>query len=115
MGGVNEKIEGFFDLCRARGLSGEQGVLIPQSNVKNLMLKREVVEAVEEGRFHVFCVEHADDALELLTGTPPGARGADGAFPPGGLNAKVEARLLAMAEGAKQFAARPPAPRSPPG
>jgi lon-related putative ATP-dependent protease len=106
IGGVNEKVEGFFDLCQARGLRGEHGVLIPKSNAKNLMLKREVVEAVKKGSFHLWCVEDVDEALELLTGLVPGARGPDGAFPQGTLNAKVEARLLALAEGAKKFGAR---------
>ena len=71
IGGVNEKIEGFFDICRARGLTGEQGVVIPAANVQHLMLRHDVVEAVAEGRFHS-TRSHVDEALELLTGMPAG-------------------------------------------
>lgn len=107
IGGVNEKIEGFFDLCQERGLTGEQGVLIPRSNVKNLMLRREVVAAVESGRFHVHAIETVDDAIELLTGQPAGARDQSGAFPEGSVNARVEARLIAFARSARSFLTRP--------
>jgi len=103
IGGVNEKIEGFFDVCRERGLTGEPGVIIPASNVKNLMLRRDVVEAVEAGRFQVRSVEGVDDALALLSGLPAGARDAGGKFPEGSFNARVEARLLAFAEGNRRF------------
>ena len=72
IGGVNEKIEGFFDICSKRGLSGDQGVLIPVANVKHLMLRRDVIEAVEAGQFHVYPVDHVDLCLELLTGLPAG-------------------------------------------
>ena len=104
IGGVNEKIEGFFDICHERGLSGDQGVLIPKSNVKNLMLRQDVVEAIAAGRFHVHAVEHVDDAVELLTGRPAGVRNEAGIFPDGSVNALVEARLLAFAESARTFA-----------
>jgi lon-related putative ATP-dependent protease len=103
IGGVNEKIEGFFDLCAARGLTGSQGVLIPAANVKHLMLDRRVVEAVEAGRFQVYPVETIDQGLELLTAMPAGARGADGAFPEDSVNRLVEARLIALAEKRKAF------------
>jgi lon-related putative ATP-dependent protease len=107
IGGVNEKIEGYFDVCAARGLSGRQGVAIPASNVKHLMLRDDVVEAVEAGRFAVYAVETADEAIELFTGLPAGARGEDGAFPDGSVNARVEARLTRLAEKARQFGRAP--------
>ena len=98
IGGVNEKIEGFFDLCAARGLTGDQGVLIPQTNVKHLMLHARVVDAVEAGEFRIYAVETIDQGIEILTGIPAGARGSDGAFPKDSLNYKVEARLSELAE-----------------
>jgi predicted ATP-dependent protease len=93
IGGVNEKIEGFFDICSARGLTGDQGVIVPASNVRHLMLKREVVDAVQAGKFHVYTVETIDEGMEILTGMPTGQRGPSGTFPAGSLNDKVEARL----------------------
>ena len=93
IGGVNEKIEGFFDVCRARGLTGDQGVLIPAANVPDLMLRADVVAAVEAGQFAVYAVEHVDQGIELLTGLPAGRRGPDGKFPPESINGKVEATL----------------------
>ena len=103
IGGVNEKIEGFFDVCRQDGLSGEQGVLIPAANVEHLMLRQDVVGAVREGRFHVHAVETIDQGIELLTGVPAGERGADGRFPDGSINQRVEARLDKMAEAVRRF------------
>lgn len=97
IGGVNEKIEGFFDLCNARGLTGDQGVLIPASNVKHLMLKQEVVDAVAAGKFSVYPVEHIDQGIELLTGLPAGARDKKGKYLKGTVNRMVEDRLLAIA------------------
>jgi len=97
IGGVNEKIEGFFDLCVERGLSGAQGVLIPAANAAQLMLERRVVDAVRDGRFHVYPVASVDQGLTLLTGVDAGERGADGRFPEGSVNALVEARLRTMA------------------
>jgi predicted ATP-dependent protease len=97
IGGVNEKIEGFFDLCSARGLTGDQGVLIPASNVKHLMLKQEVVDAVVAGKFHVYPVEHVDQGIELLTGVAAGARDKKGKYPKGTVNRLVEDRLVAIA------------------
>jgi predicted ATP-dependent protease len=93
IGGVNEKIEGFFDVCRAKGLSGTQGVLIPRSNVRHLMLRDDVVEAVRGGRFHVYAVATIAEGLALLTGQTVGDRGADGLFPDGSINARIERRL----------------------
>jgi lon-related putative ATP-dependent protease len=104
IGGVNEKIEGFFDLCHARGLTGEQGVLIPASNVKHLMLRRDVVEAVEAGKFHVYPVETIDQGISLLTGLEAGERDGAGKFPEGSVNHRVEARLIALAEKRAAFA-----------
>ncbi len=98
IGGVNEKIEGFFDLCKARGLSGKQGVLIPASNVKHLMLKDEVVEAVAAGQFAVHAVSTIDEGIALLTGIPAGAADNSGQFPEGTVNYRVEQRLLKFAE-----------------
>ncbi len=98
IGGVNEKIEGFFDLCKARGLTGEQGVLIPASNVKHLMLRQDVVEAVEAGKFRVYPVETIDQGIEILTGVEAGDRDSVGNFPEGSINRQVEARLIDLAE-----------------
>jgi RNA 3'-phosphate cyclase len=98
IGGVNEKIEGFFDVCGARGLSGDQGVLIPASNVKHLMLRRDVVEAVRAEKFHIYSVETINQGIEILTGVPAGERDAAGKFPPGSINARVEERLVELAE-----------------
>ena len=98
VGGVNEKIEGFFRLCEARGLTGEQGVIIPRANVATLMLDERVLEAVEAGRFHVYAVSQADEALSLLVGEPAGAPDQQGQFPEGSVNARVVERLRIIAE-----------------
>ncbi len=105
IGGVNEKIEGFFDLCHAEGLTGTQGVLIPASNVKHLMLRRDVVEAADKGEFHVYAIDDVDQGMEVLTGQPAGLREADGWLPVGSVNRRVEARLASFAEKARRFAA----------
>ena len=104
IGGVNEKIEGFFDVCAARGLRGDQGVIIPASNVRHLALRHDVIAAVQEGRFAVWAVESVEDAAERLTGVPFGVRGDDGRFPEGTLGARVAARLAALSETARAFA-----------
>jgi lon-related putative ATP-dependent protease len=104
IGGVNEKIEGFFDLCAARGLRGEQGVLIPATNIKHLMLHARVVDAVEDGKFHIYPVETIDQGIEVLTGVPAGTRGPNGRFPEGTFNRQVETRLLELAEKRQAFA-----------
>lgn len=93
IGGVNEKIEGFFDVCNARGLTGEQGVLIPASNVEHLMLRADVVRAVEAGRFRVYAVETVDQAIELLTGVPAGAMDTAGNWAAGSVNGRIARRL----------------------
>ncbi|MDP4593340.1 MAG: AAA family ATPase, partial [Beijerinckiaceae bacterium] len=97
IGGANEKIEGFFDICKARGLTGKQGVLIPQANVKNLMLRADVVEACKLGTFAIYPIAHVDEGIEVLTGVPAGARGADGLFPATSINRLVEDKLIAFA------------------
>ncbi|MFZ6030131.1 MAG: Lon protease family protein [Chloroflexota bacterium] len=98
IGGVNEKIEGFFDVCQARGLTGEQGVLIPAANRQHLMLREDVVAAVAAGRFHVYPVETIDQGIELLTGIPAGEPDEAGEYPEGSLNARVKKRLAELAE-----------------
>jgi len=98
IGGVNEKVEGFFDVCRERGLTGAQGVLVPASNVSHLMLRRDVVEAIEAGTFHVYPVATVDEGIEILTGVPAGERDMSGRFPAGTINFMVERRLSEFAE-----------------
>jgi len=93
IGGVNEKIEGFFDLCQARGLTGDQGVLIPADNRPHLMLREEVVEACRAGRFHIYPVTTIDEGITLLTGVPAGEKEEDGKWTPGSLNRAIAARL----------------------
>lgn len=97
VGGVNEKVEGFFDLCAARGLTGRQGVVLPAANASQLMLRDDVVEAVAEGRFHLWAVTRADEAMELLAGLAAGERDTAGDYPEGSVNARVEARLAELA------------------
>lgn len=93
IGGVNEKIEGFFDICRMRGLTGTQGVLIPQTNVVNLMLRQDIVEACKSGMFHIYPVSTIDEGIEILTGLPAGERDAAGNYPENTINGKVQKRL----------------------
>jgi lon-related putative ATP-dependent protease len=103
IGGVNEKIEGFFDLCKARGLTGEQGVLIPSANVKHLMLRHDVIEAVAAKQFHIYPVETIDQGIELLTGIPAGEPNAKGDYPKGTINRMVADRLAELAEIRKEL------------
>jgi predicted ATP-dependent protease len=98
VGGANEKIEGFFRLCEARGLTGEQGAIIPHSNVATLMLDERVLQAVRAGQFHVYAVRHVDEALSLLVGEDAGTPNAEGQFPAGSVNARVVERLREIAE-----------------
>ena len=93
IGGVNQKIEGFFEVCQAKGLTGEQGVIIPQSNVKNLMLKTRVIEAVREGKFHIYPISTIDKGMEILTSAEAGERGKDGSFPENTVNGRVQNKL----------------------
>ncbi len=104
IGGVNEKIEGFFDVCRAKGLTGTQGVLIPHQNVQNLMLRSDIVEAVRGGRFHVYPVRTIDEGISLLTGVEAGAADAKGDYPDGTVHGLVERELQRLAKGWKSFA-----------
>ena len=104
IGGANEKIEGFFDVCQMDGLTGEQGVLIPQSNVQHLMLRHDVIDAVRKNKFHIYPIAHIDEGITVLTGVNAGARDKHGNFPTGTINAKVEARLQAFAAAAAKAA-----------
>ncbi len=106
IGGVNEKIEGFFDVCRARGLDGKQGVLIPESNVKHLMLRQDVVEAAAAGKFSIYAVQTIDQGMEILAGLPAGERDEQGNYPEGTINHAVEANLAELAEKRVTFSAR---------
>jgi ATP-dependent Lon protease len=105
IGGVNEKIEGFFDVCKAKGLSGTQGVLIPHQNVQNLMLRTDVVDAVRQGTFHVYPVRTIDEGIEVLTGVEAGVADKDGSYPEGTVHFLVERELRRLATGWKAFAA----------
>jgi predicted ATP-dependent protease len=98
IGGVNEKIEGFFESCKRRGLTGKEGVIIPSRNCKHLALRRDLVKAVESGQFVVYAVGTVEEAIELLTGFPAGERGLDGLFPPDTIYGRVAARLEEMAQ-----------------
>lgn len=104
VGGVNEKIEGFFDLCKKRGLDGSHGVIMPRDNVKHLMLREDVVEAVEQRQFSVFAVQNIDEALSILTGMKAGKRNDAGEFPEGSVNYRVEQQLIRYASLRKSFA-----------
>jgi predicted ATP-dependent protease len=103
VGGINEKIEGFFDACQAKGLTGAEGVLIPAANTRHLMLRRDVVDAVAAGTFHVYAAANVDQGLAVLTGLPAGTRDRAGVFTEGSVNARVEQRLVALARQARAF------------
>ncbi|GAB2175977.1 ATP-binding protein [Dongia sp. agr-C8] len=103
IGGVNEKVEGFFDICREIGLTGEQGAIIPMSNVQHLMLRDDVVEACAAGRFRVYAISGIDQALSLLTGCEAGERDASGRFPEGSLNRRIEQRLDDFVAAARKY------------
>jgi predicted ATP-dependent protease len=103
IGGVNHKIEGFYRVCKAMGLTGKQGVIIPKSNVGDLALYSEVVDAVREGNFHIWQVEHVDQGIELLTGVPAGYKNEDGDYPEGTVNYTVNQKLEDLAIGIKEF------------
>jgi predicted ATP-dependent protease len=103
IGGVNQKIEGFFKVCQAKGLTGEQGVLIPYQNVRNLMLREDVVDAVWEGKFHVYSARNIDEGIEILTGVPFGEQREDGTYPEDSINHRVDKQLKEMAERLKDF------------
>ncbi|MGA8072619.1 MAG: S16 family serine protease, partial [Candidatus Acidiferrales bacterium] len=103
IGGVNEKIEGFYDVCRIKGLTGKQGVLIPSANIDDLMLRAEVIDAVATGKFHIYPVSSVAEGLEILTGACAGSRDANGKFPEGTIFARVDDRLRQMAETLREF------------
>jgi lon-related putative ATP-dependent protease len=103
IGGVNEKIEGFYELCLLRGLTGKQGVIIPQGNVRNLMLRAEVIRAVESGKFHIYAVGRVEEGISLLTGVPAGERQGDGSYPEGTVYAAIQARLATLAAKAREM------------
>jgi len=105
IGGVNQKIEGFYACCTHKGITGSQGVIIPQSNVRDLMLKHEVIQAVEQGKFHIWAVANINEGITLLTDMPAGERQHDGTYPEGSINALVDAKLKSLAEGLKKFGA----------
>lgn len=110
IGGVNEKIEGYFDICAERGLTGEEGVMIPATNVKHLMLRENVIEAVREGQFHIWAVETIDQGLEVLTGQPAGVPNDKGEYPIGSVNRAVARNLRQFAAKVRAFSAGPPQP-----
>ena len=114
IGGVNEKIEGFFEVCKARGLKGDESVMIPKSNIQDLMLKDEVVKAVKDGRFHIYAISTIDEGIEVITGVKAGERRKDGSFEPSTVNDKVDRRLREMAETLARFAEAHPKGKQPP-
>ncbi len=103
IGGVNEKIEGFFSVCKLKGLTGEQGVIIPRSNARHLMLRQEVVDAVGGGQFHIHAIDHIDQGIELLTGIPADERDEQGNYPPGTIYQRVDARLKELVDKLQAF------------
>jgi len=111
IGSVNHKIEGFFRVCKAKGLTGDQGVIIPAANIRNLMLHEDVTEAAAQGKFHIYAVSTVDEGIELLTGIPAGQRRNDGRFPKGTINYLVDRRLKEMSESLKAY--QPEAPGKP--
>ncbi len=103
IGGVNQKIEGFYDVCKSKGLTGKQGVLIPKANVQNLMLKREVVVAANEGQFHVYAVSTIEEGIEILTGVPAGTPDAQGLYPANTVYGRIHNKLKTYLERSLQF------------
>ncbi|MDK2865987.1 MAG: hypothetical protein PWP38_302 [Clostridiales bacterium] len=106
IGGINEKIEGYFKVCKMKGLNGEQGVIMPHQNVKNLMLDQEIVDAVSQGKFHIWAISHVDEGIEILTGRKAGKRTKSGGFERGSIYAYVDKRLKALAMSPEEKAAR---------
>jgi predicted ATP-dependent protease len=113
IGGVNQKIEGHYDVCRLKGLTGAQGVMIPRANVRNLMLRPDVVAAVRAGKFRVYAVATIDEGIEILTGVAAGARDRNGKYTEGSVNDRVEQKLRQFIEQQKKIAASMSAERSP--
>ena len=102
VGGVNEKIEGFFDLCNARGLTGSQGVMIPKANLPHLVLREDVAQAIGRGQFHLYAISSVADGIEILTGLPAGDRDSSGRFPAASVFGRVERRIIEIAERLRQ-------------
>ena len=100
---MNAKIEGFFSICEAKGLTGEQGVLIPESNVPNLMLRDEVIQAVQDAKFRIWAVQTIDEGIEVLTGVKAGQRLEDGSFEPGTVHHRVDQRLRTLAQTMREY------------
>ncbi len=107
IGGINEKVEGFFDVCKSKGLTGTQGIIMPHQNVQNLMLRPEVVEAVKKGRFHIYPVDSIDRGIEILTGVKAGARQEDGSFEEGTVHFLVDQELQRLAQTLKEAGSAP--------
>jgi predicted ATP-dependent protease len=105
IGGVNYKIEGHYDICRLKGLVDGQGVMIPKANMRNLMLRADVVESVKSGKFHIYAVGTIDEGIEVLTGVAAGARNSDGSYPAGSVNDRVQKKLQFFNEQQKKLAA----------
>jgi predicted ATP-dependent protease len=103
IGGVNWKIEGFYKVCKSRGLDGSHGVIIPQANVQQLMLKKEIVDSVRSGQFHVWAPRYVDEAMEILTGLPAGQPLPEGGFEAGSINERVDKKLREMMDLARKF------------
>jgi len=103
IGGVNEKVEGFFEVCRAKGLTGKQGVMIPHLNVDDLMLRKDVVQAIEGGKFHIYPVKTVDQGIEILTGVTAGERLEDGQFSKDTVNDRVDRRLQELGKKIKEY------------
>jgi len=106
IGGVNEKIEGFFDVCKSRKITGEQGVIIPYQNLRDLLLRPDVIKAVETGKFHIYTIKTIDDGIEILTGMPAGRRLSNGKFSAGSVMAAADERLRTMALMLQRFGRR---------
>ena len=103
IGGVNEKIEGFYQICKLRGFNGEQGVIIPKQNVRNLHLSDEIIETVKKGKFHIYAVSTIDEGIEILTGVPAGIKDRNGNFPLGTINYLAHEKLKKFTEGTKKY------------
>ncbi|MBM2826518.1 MAG: putative ATP-dependent protease [Dehalococcoidia bacterium] len=103
IGGANQKIEGFYDVCRVKGFTGEQGVIIPHQNLRNLVLREDIVESVKEGSFYIYAVKSIDEGIEILTGLQAGERSSDGSYPEGTINYRVDKRLRELGESLKGF------------
>ena len=98
IGGVNQKIEGHFDVCRLKGFTGQQGVMIPRANLRSLMLRPDVIEAVKADKFHIYAVNTIDEGIEVLTGVSAGERDGDGSYPGGSVNHRVQKKLQQFTE-----------------